>query len=71
MGRAVKVTSLLICSDLGVLPVDFVLTPFLRRPLLLALLDLQPAIMILLVAPFGGPVPFPLVVFVAGNRSSL
>ncbi len=40
MGRAVAVTSLLI---------DTVLTPFLSCPLLLAVLGLQPAIMILLV----------------------
>ena len=48
MGRAVAVTSLLIDTVLA-LPVDFVLTPFLSYPLLLAVLGLQPAIMILLV----------------------
>ena len=48
MGRAVAVTSVLIDTVLA-LPVDFVLTPFLTCPLLLAVLGLQPAITILLV----------------------
>ena len=48
MGRAVAVTSLLIDTVLA-LPVDVILTPFLSCPLFLAVLGLQPAIMILLV----------------------
>ena len=51
MSRAVAVTSWLIDTVLA-LPVDFVLTPFLSCPLLLAVLGLQPAIMILLVGVF-------------------
>ncbi len=45
MGRAVKVTSLLIDTVLA-LHVDFVLTPFLSCPLLLALLALQHVILL-------------------------
>ena len=64
MGRAVKVTSLLIDTVLA----SLVLTPLLGCPLLLALLGRQPAVRDSSLVFFEEPVLFPLVAFVAGEQ---
>ncbi len=49
VGRAGRVTDLFIDIGLTRLPIDFVLTPLLSCPLLLASLVLQPVIMIMII----------------------
>ncbi len=49
MGRAGRVTNLFIDTGLTLLPIDFVLTPLLSCPLLLASLVLQPVIMMMII----------------------
>ena len=67
MGRAMKVTNLLIDTVLASL-VDFVLTPLLGCPLLLAPLGQQPAVRYSSSVFFEEPVLFPPVAFVAGEQ---
>ena len=67
MGRAMKVTNLLIDTVLASL-VDFVLTPLLGCPLLLAPLGRQPAVRYSSSVFFEEPVLFPPVAFVAGEQ---